>query len=268
MKMFRSLVLLAAALAAAHAAHAVTYINDLFNSSPYTSGTLGGQDGWAGISGNGTNNIQITSGNVVLTTSGQDVQQPFIGGNISTSGLTSLYTTANFTITSAQTGDYFLHLGIFTNTSNFYQRLFVKAGSVGGTFDLGVLAVSGNTSPVSYGADLPLNAPLTVVVAWDFVAGATNDTFSLYVNPTDVRANDTAYSTATWGSPTAEPTTLGSVDFRQGSAASAAGVQVSSVSVSDTFPVTGSVPEPSAFAALFGASAIGLAAWRRSRRQA
>jgi hypothetical protein len=132
---------------------------------------------------------------------------------------------------------------------------------------LGILATSGNTTPPAYGADLPLNVPVEVVVAWDFISGNLADQFSVYVDPTSIRADDTPYITATWGNQTstAEPTTIGAVDFRQGAAGSAGNLTVSSVEVTDTFPIAG-VPEPSSFALGLGFAVLACAVGRRSLR--
>src|SRR6185436_4045011 len=97
---------------------------------------------------------------------------------------------------------------------------------------------------------LSLSTDYRVVVGQKFVAGLVNDTFSLYVNPTDpsVEANNMAYLLHTWSSVSPETATYAAVNLRQGTAGNAAAVLVDNIFVSKTFADVTVVPEPSSIA--------------------
>jgi len=272
MKTIRSLTLLAAALVATHAAQATTYVNDVFNTGNYTNGALLGQDtpSWT-LTSSTVNPLTIVNGNLILDNTGQDANQAFSNGaNLTTASIsgTDLYLSANINVTAAQaTGDYFLHLSTAGATTGFFDKFFVQSSGSG--FLLGFSA--GGSESVLYGALLSFGTNYQIVSDWQFVSGGNDDLFAIYVNPTSsVEADNTPYLSYSWGASggnlSAEPTNLSSVNFRQGSATAAGNLTVSSVTVTDTFPVGSSVPEPATYAALYGASALAVGAWRRSRR--
>jgi MYXO-CTERM domain-containing protein len=95
----------------------------------------------------------------------------------------------------------------------------------------------------------------TILMRYDFVAGALNDTGALFVNPTTADGSgDTAYVAATITG--TDATTISSVSLRQGGSTTApGGVVIDNIVVS-------SIPEPSA--ALLGG--LGLLALLRRRR--
>ena len=111
---------------------------------------------------------------------------------------------------------------------------------------------------MTYGTDvLSLSTVYHIAISWSFVAGALNDTFNLYVNPTSaVEGSNTAYiANGGWGGGSAEPaTSIGASNIRQGSAANAASGAVDNLNVATTFAevsgVSAAVPEPGAV--LFG----------------
>jgi len=246
----KSLTFAAALFSATTSSYAATilYSTD-FNSPTYADGALAGQDSWAAISGAGTNSPVVsnsaTDGTISLLASGEDLRHTFTP--TVTSG--SIYMMAEITVGSAQTGDYFLHLGD-GGTSNFYARTYIRSSGAGFQMALGTGA-----GAVTYGTTvLSFNTSYTILVRFDMVTGTTNDTGALFINPTtEDGSGDTAYVTATTIG--TDPTTLASVHFRQGGAASGAGVTIDSVSVYI-------VPEP-ATAVLGG---IGLLALLRRRR--
>ena len=71
--------------------------------------------------------------------------------------------------------------------------MFVRSSGAG--YQLGIVGASGT---VTYGATvLPFGSDQKVVIGWNFIAGTLNDTFDVYVNPTDpIQANNTAYIAA------------------------------------------------------------------------
>jgi hypothetical protein len=113
-------------------------------------------------------------------------------------------------------------------------------------------ANSGTGSLTVWGSSVyNLNELLSVVIAWDMVGGALNDTFSLYVNPlTNDRTLLTAEITSNWNSTTgAEPAlTISALNLRQGSTTTAPTTYVEELWVGDSLADVGitTIPEPSA----------------------
>jgi hypothetical protein len=149
-------------------------------------------------------------------------------------------------------GDYFFSLSDPAgSSSNFYQRLFVRASGSG--FNLGLQSTSGTGSLTVWGSSVyNLNELLSVVIAWDMVGGVLNDTFSLYVNPlTNDRTLLTSEITSNWNSTTgAEPTlTISALNLRQGSATTAPTTYVEELWVGDSLSDVGitTIPEPSSW---------------------
>ena len=239
---------------------------DDFNS--YNNGNLVGQGTWAQTGTIATSPVQVSGGTVVLGTSGQDVYAPLTSPISITDGST-FYIGATVDLTAAQaTGDYFLHwTPTVGNSTIFPERLFAKSSGAG--FVFGYDASSGGT--VNYSPTvLSLNTSYRIVLAYTGVNGALNDTFALYVNPTDtlVEGNNTAYLTSGYVGTGAESTTVAAINLRQGSASSAPSVILDNLTVatlfSDAAPVA-PVPEPSTIAFFVMGGFAGLVALRRKR---
>ena len=239
-------------------AQATTVLNVDF-ASGYIDGALVGQNNWAQTSTVATNPQQVTSGQVVLPsgTTGQDTYKGFASVVDATVSGNYLLSTINFSVTAATAGgDYFFHLSSPAGTTSvFVQRFFVRSAT--GGFELGINPTSGGSA--TYGSTiLSLNTPYTAVTKWDFVAGATNDLMTIYVDPTDpIITNNTAYaSSSTWGQ--AEPTTVAAANLRIGGSTTTPGVLINSIEVQ-------SVPEPSTvgLAIAGGLGLAGIAARRR-----
>jgi hypothetical protein len=228
-----------------------------FNSPTYANGGLIGQDGWLITGTSVVSPIAVansaTNGSVALTTTGQDVNRVFAA---TTSG--SIFLTADINLSAAQaTGDYFLHLGD-GGTSNFYSRLYARSSAAG--FQMAMGTSSG--TPVNYGTTvLDLNRTYRILARYDFVAGALNDTGSLFINPNDpFGLGDTAYVAATTIG--ADAASISSVNLRQGTATNAPTLVIDNISISS---IT-AIPEPSSIAlvGLMGV-ACGFAVIRRRR---
>lgn len=205
-----------------------------------------GQGTWRQTSTATATPVQVVNGAIAIGSSGQDVYSPLTTPTILSDGQ-SIYFSLAINVSAAQSaGDYFLH---FTpnagNTSLFYSRLFIK--SVTGGFELGWLGTSGGTGIPTYGTTvLSLNTPYQVVMAYNFSATTpTNSTGAVFVNPTDpIVGNNTAYLTANWLTTTTPDTnSIAAVNFRQGSAGSAATLTVDNLVVATSFSDV--VPEPS-----------------------
>jgi len=226
--------------AAALSAHAASLISDDY--STYTAGNLVGQGNWLQTSTATATPIQVSGGDVVLGTSGQDAYKAF-SSSWSHSTQTSLTSYLDLSVNTAKSGgDYFYHYGDSAGTvGGFFGRLYAK--STTGGFLLGL---SGSSETAAYGTTvLSLSTAYSVKFVWNFVTGTLNDTFALYVN-----GSSTPYLTYTWGSTIAEPSQIVQSNYRQGTSSSAPSVSISSLEV---------VPEPTTFALLFGG--IGLMLW-------
>jgi hypothetical protein len=245
-----SLALALSLLAApTQAALSIIYSTD-FNSPTYSDGGLIGQDGWA-ITGTSTvSPISVantaTNGDVTLVTTGQDVNRTFTPAT--TAG--SIYLKSTITVSTAQvTGDYFLHLGD-GGTSNFYARLYVRSSGTGYAMALG----TSSGTAVNYGADLAFGATQTVLIRYDFVPGAANDTGAVFLNPTTEDGSaDVPYILATTTG--TDSASISSVNLRQGTAANAPGVTIDNIVVS--------IPETSSTAMLGLLAGVGMIRRRR-----
>jgi len=214
-----------------------------------------GQGSWLQTDSIATSPIQVNSGVVTLGASGQDAYATFTSVVNNVAG-TSFYVGASIDVSSVHnTGDYFLHV-VRTpgTTSSFYDKIFAKATT--GGYLLGFQDLSGT---ISYGTTvLNLATTYRIVLGEDFVSGDMNDTFALYVNPTDlsVAANNTPYLTATWSSASSEAPSYDAVNLRQGTSTDAPALTLDNLAVSQQFSDVAPVPEPStvAFIALGGAA--------------
>lgn len=243
---------------------AAPIFSENFNS--YSPGSLTNQGPWLQTAA-AANPIQISGGRAQLVTSGQDIYGAF-GSPAAFADGSSMFVGLTINVTSAQaTGDYFFHLSNPAGTSSaFFDRLFARSAT--GGFQLGFLDTSGTGSTTTWGTTvLSLATDYRIVIAQNFIAGANNDTFALYADPTDlaVEANNSAYLTHTWTSVLAETPTYAAVNLRQGSAGSAAAVSVDDISVSVTFSEVASVPEPSSVA-LAGLASLALL-WKNKNRR-
>ena len=230
--------------------NAATFLYDDLTTN-YVDGNLVGQNGWTQTATASNNPIQYFSGKVVVGSTGQDVWKS-LTTQITKANVSTVYTRIDMSVVNAQAnGDYFFSLSDPAgSSSNFYQRLFVRASGSG--FNLGLQSTSGTGSLTVWGSSVyNLNELLSVVIAWDMVGGALNDTFSLYVNPlTNDRTLLTAEITSNWNSTTgAEPAlTISALNLRQGSTTTAPTTYVEELWVGDSLADVGitTIPEPSA----------------------
>ncbi len=241
-------------VAFASQSQATVFLDEKFD---YSNGNLVGQGGWGQTGTSTTNPIQVLDNRAVLQATGQDAYKALSSTVPATAG-TSLYTVFDLTLTSTQsTGDYFFHLSDPAGTTtNFYQRVYAKSSGSG--FVLGLLDTSGTGSTITYGStELSLSSLYTVTIQWNFIEGANNDTFSMYVG-------SSLYLNHSWTSVTAEPLQLAAVNLRQGSNTAAPAGTVDSILVTDVNPI----PEPSTYALLL--AGVGLVFWtlRRKRQTA
>ncbi|MGD9634199.1 MAG: hypothetical protein AB7G28_11360 [Pirellulales bacterium] len=191
-----------------------------------------------------SNPIQIASQEVALVNTGEDSYAAFTAPVPATAGK-GILSSLDITVTAASAGgDYFFHLSNPAGTTSiFLERLFAR--SSGNGFQLGLLDTSGTGSTTTWGTTvLDFGTKYSVDVLWNFVAGASNDTFAVSVN-------DAPYLTHSWTSVNAEPAALAAVNFRQGGSSTFPTVYA------DNLVVT-SVPEPTTvvLASLMGACCV------------
>lgn len=202
------------------------------------SGTLT-SNGWSAHSGSGTNAISSGAtgleysgyggsgiGNAAsMTTSGEDVNRSFTA---QTSG--SIYAAFLIKVSAAQNaGDYFFHLGGSTLGTNFYGRVFVK--NSGSNFQMGVAMTTGT---VSYGStNFNYNQTYLVVLKYTIVSGTTNDQVAIFVNPN--LSSEPGSAEATANATAADPTNIGTVALRQGTASNSATLLVDGIRIATSW---------------------------------
>jgi hypothetical protein len=226
--------------------NAATFLFDDLTTG-YVDGNLVGQNGWAQTSTASNNPIQYFGSKVIVVSTGQDVWKS-LSTQIVKANASTVFTRIDFSVVNAQaTGDYFFSLSDPAgSSSNFYQRLFVRSSGSG--LNLGLQSTSGTGAVTVWGSSVySLNSLLSVVIAWDMVAGGLNDTFSLYVNPlTDDRSLLTTDITSNWNSTTGtEPaSTISALNLRQGTSSTAPTTYVEELWVGDSLASVGIIPEP------------------------
>lgn len=227
----------------------------------YTVGTALTANGWTAHSGGGTNPILVTTPGltytgypssgigeaVSLTTSGEDVHRTFA---VQSSGSVYAGVMANFSeaaIDAAGLGGYFFHLGPDPIGTTFRGRIYVKKDA-SNNLAFGITKASTNVAadisftPFSFA----LNQTHLLIIKYSIVDGATNDTVSLFVNPTLGGAEPAATVTAPdVGASDINP---GSVALRQGATATSPTLRADGIRVgtvwADVAGAAGPAPSP------------------------
>jgi len=250
-------------LVATMGVRAAALFADNFNG--YANGDLAGQGPWVQNGASALTPAQVLNGRVTLGSSGQDLNAP-LSSPFSLVDGTSFFIGATINLSAANaTGDYFLHWSPAASSTIFISR--VEARSSGTGFQLGYVETSGTGASLTWGTQvLNFGQDYRMVLAYNVVAGAVDDTANLYVDPTDnlVEGNNTAYLSDTWNSVTAETTTMGAINLRQGTLANAPTLSIDNLGVATTFAEVAAVPEPSSVSLLGG---FGLLAWQMIRRR-
>src|SRR5207249_1317751 len=120
------------------------------------------------------------------------------------------------TIDSARTGDYFIAFLPSTSTTSYFARVFAK-DSVG----LISFGVSKSTNPIVYSAPA-YNYHITylVVVKYTFLPGTQDDEVRLFVVAGAIPAAEPSPTLGPVTQATNDPTNLGRIALRQGTASS------------------------------------------------
>lgn len=216
-------------LSAAAAAHAQNTYTESFD---YADGSaLVTQGGWTQISST-VNPLTVVGGKVSMKDNGQDAG--VLTGFTSNSG--TLYAGFDLNVSAAGTGDYFFAFNNSVSSGTGYTgRFYAKTSGSG--YVLGLLMGSSGT-PTYSSTVLDFGTTYRVVIRYNFVSGAKNDTGTFYISPLDANeANDTAaITTATWVASNDEDTALTAVALRQGTAGSAPTIaSFDNLVVSDSF---------------------------------
>lgn len=219
---------------------------DLVGTTPDIGGT------WGQTGTNSTNPIQVSGGKAAIGPANQDAYAAFSTPIPHNDG-TTIHSSMDLNVSAAQaTGDYFFHLSDpVATTSFFFQRLgAVVDGTDSTKYHLTLLETGGGGGVTTVGAGLlSLGTTYDVDVLWNFVPGATNDTFEVLVN-------GASYLTKTWTSTNGEPTAVSAGNFRQGTGSVAPTVTVDNLVVE--------VPEPATFV-LCGLAGLFALGCRRQR---
>lgn len=209
----------------------------------YTAGTALTANGWTAHSGAGTNPVNVKANSLTYTNysdgkgnsaelraSGEDVSRQFS----TVYPRTDVYLSFVVTVSNVNTtGDYFLHLGPTTLSSNFRPRVFVRQAASGNAIQFGI---SDNGVASYTTATYSLNTPCLLLVKYSF--DETGTTTELYVNP-DPKSSST-YRIAAMPdltvSGTASPSDIGTLALRQGTNSPA--LVVDDIQLATAFPLT------------------------------
>ena len=171
-----------------------------------TPGDVGNSLSFSGLAASTGNRTSLIAGN------GEDINKALTG--ISGTGYYSFLMKVPNTTGMAAAGDYFTGFGLTTGASLtvFAPRVFVKPGSVAGTFKLGIQNTTGGTPTQTYTlVDYPCGT--TVLVVIKLVTTTSPIQASLFVNPTPGQLEPA--STISNSSGTATFTSFSSIFFRQ-----------------------------------------------------
>ncbi len=210
----------------------------------YPAASLLVNNGWAAHSGAGTNSIAVVSpgltysgypsaGNAVtLTTSGEDVNRTFPTQSSGSVYASVLVNTSDAAVDA--NGGYFFHLGPDPTGTTFRGRLYIKKDATNNiAFGITKAGAVLATDITYTGFTYSLNTTYLLVIKYTIVAGATNDTVDLFVNPTLGGAEPAV----TISAPDIAGSDInpGSVALRQGTAATSPTVKADGIRVSNSW---------------------------------
>jgi hypothetical protein len=210
----------------------------------YSVGDSLTQHGWVAHSGT-SNAIFVTSPGLIftnypssgignaatITTTGQDVNKQYTP---ITSG--AVYASIMVNVTSAQTGDYFFHLGLANTTSIYMGRIFVKNALNGNlAFGLSKSSINASVPPVYSDSIYTTGVTYLLVLKYKFNPDVADDSVYLFINPVVSQtepAPNLAHGTLTTGS---DPANIGGVYIRQGTASSAPNLIIDGIRIGTTW---------------------------------
>lgn len=221
----------------------------LIENFDYPAGDSLGAHDWISFSGGSTNRLLVTSPGMVysgyilsnignatrVNGAGQDAYKT-LNDSVSTG---SLYVSFMVNVTSAQTGDYFFAFLPPTNTQNYTARFYAKDSSGGLAF--GLSKSTATSGGIFYtGGNYSFGTTYLVVIKYQFVPGATNDSMYAYIFSSGVPSVEPAAATIGPVTGTLPDNTLGRIALRQGSTTNPpiANIDGFKVSTSWNFSVT------------------------------
>jgi len=176
----------------------------VYESFNYAAGNLVGNAGWSQTGNPPTtaNPVQVvdtsltytglpdSAGRKVVVLNGSNYEDP--GFDITPTGsqteASSVFVSCILNVVNPGTlaaGEYFLHVCTAGMTStDFHSRVFVRQGTGGATFFNMGLRHQTNDTILYDTTERAVATPIFVVVSYDFVTGATNDTSRIWINPT------------------------------------------------------------------------------------
>ncbi len=253
------------------------------NYSTFNAGNLVGQNGYTQLGTAATSPILVSGGSVVRppvaagsagAADSQDAYKSFTTVAPPTAGTTSVYVGFSLRVNAAQANPSYFFALSDTATGFANERITAKTGTGANTFNFGARVTGQAGYPFVYGGDLSLGQTYNLVAKANLVAGATNDTLQLFVNPTaaDLANNTNVYATSAFTSGTAaDPTALGIAILSQFASATVGqnGVSFDQLVVSLNAPdvILAPVPEPATVLAASSLAFAGVGALRRRRRQ-
>jgi len=227
----------------------LSYGQFLIENFDYPAGDSLTQHGWAAHSGT-TNAIMVTSpgltytdypssgiGNAAtITTTGQDVNKQYTP---LTSG--AVYASIMVNVASAQTGDYFFHLGLANTTSIYMGRVFVKNALNGNlAFGLSKTSITASIQPVYSDSIYNTGTTYLLVLKYQFNPDVADDSVYLFINPV-ISGTEPAFNLKHGASANNDPANIGGVYIRQGGSTIASNLIIDGIRIgtawSDVVPV-------------------------------
>ena len=173
-----------------------------------------------------------------LTTTGQDVNKQYTP---LTTG--AVYASFMVNVASAQTGDYFFHLGLSNTTSIYMGRVYVKLASNGNlAFGLSKTSLGGTLAITAVYSDSIYTTGVTyvLVLKYQFNPDVNDDVAYLFINPV-ININEPTPDLTHSLSNNNDPADLGGVYIRQGTASSAPNLTLDGIRIgtawADVIPV-------------------------------
>ncbi|MEI7634203.1 MAG: hypothetical protein WCK47_07980 [bacterium] len=209
-------------------------------------------DGWTITGANTLSPVQVIAnslayaglptpvGNKVAVLNGTSFEDPGVDVGPASGENTSVFVSflVNVVNPGNTTGEYFLHVCSAGQTStDFHSRAFIRQSSVTtGAFNFGIRQHNNDVIQFET-ADRAAATTFFVVVSYDFVAGTTNDTSRMWVNPalgqTTPPAPDLTASAV--GSTDTDLTAVGRLNLRQPSADTALSIEVDEIRMDTTW---------------------------------
>jgi hypothetical protein len=213
----------------------------------YTAGTALTVNGWTAHSAGGTNPITVVNpgltfagypasgiGNAAsMAATGEDDSRTFPSQTAGT-----VYAAFMVNVSTSQTtGDYFFHLAETSGGSGIFRgRVFVKKDPSTTNFAIGISKLGTTAGVISYsGFTFAPGTTNLLVVKYTFVAGATNDTVDLFINPTPGGVEPAPTLSAPPDAASPDALNIAAVALRQGAAANSSTQIVDGIRIADTW---------------------------------